>query len=186
MSFSVGVHTPNAKLPLRHKLCPNEVERRGAGKNLDDALAEESVTAMICEWINDALATTRILARPLSSDEVGRVTGLIAGRYTDPIHSGRRLWEAFHGDIARRRSDGWSLICDYPEPSPILLFHDEGEFRGYEFSSPEDLRAVLAETAGFEFYVTNERAEFVLCHNHHDFLVGVGECRQWLGTVEEG
>lgn len=141
---------------------------------------------MIYEWINSALATTGRLARPLSSDEVGRVIGLIAGRYTDPIHEGRRLWEAFHGDISRRRSDGWSLICDYPEPSPVLLFHDEGVFRGYQFSSPEDLRAILAESAGFEFYVTNERAEFVLCHNHHDFLVGVGECRQWLCTVEEG
>jgi hypothetical protein len=139
---------------------------------------------MICEWINDALATTGILARPLSSDDVRRVIGLIAGRYTEPIHESRRLWESFHGDIARRRSDGWSRICDHPEPSPILLFQEGGEFRGYQFSSPEDLRAVLAESAGFEFYVTNERAAFVLGHNHHDLIVGVGECRQWLGAVE--
>ena len=140
---------------------------------------------MICEWIDDALATTGIRARPLSGDEVHRVIGLIAGRYTGPIHENGRLWEAFRGDMARRRSDGWSLICDYPEPSPILLFQEDGEFRGYEFSSPGDLRAVLAESAGFEFYVTNKEAEFVLCHNHHDFIVGVGECHQWLSAVEE-
>lgn len=140
---------------------------------------------MICEWIHDALARTGTLARPLSTDGVHRVIGTIAGRYTEPTDSRRQLWESFNGDIARRRSDGWSLICDYPEPSPVLLFQEAGEFRGYEFSSPEDLRTVLAESAGFEFYVTNKEVEFVLCHNHHDFIIGVGKCRRWLSEVEE-
>ena len=114
-----------------------------------------------------------------------RVIGLIASRCTGPAHEGRRLWEAFRGDTARRRSDGWSLICDYPEPSPILIFQDGDEFGAYEFSSPEDLRTVLAELPGFEFYVTNQGAGFVLCHNHHDFMVGVGECRRWLSALKE-
>jgi hypothetical protein len=66
-----------------------------------------------------------------------------------------------------------------------MLFQEEGEVRGYEFSSAEDLRLVLAESAGFEFYVTNKEVDFVLCHNHHDFIIGVGACRQWLSAIEE-
>ncbi len=130
---------------------------------------------MICEWIRDALATTGTRARPLPDDEVNRVVGRIADRFTASVGGGRQLWEVLREDIARKRSDGWSLICDYPEPSPILLWQDGDRFRAYEFSSPADLRMVLAESAGFEFYVTNQEVGFVLCHNHHDFILGVGE-----------
>jgi len=139
---------------------------------------------MTDEWIRDVLAVTRTRAHPLPNDKVHHILGLIADRYVDTAYEGQRLWETFHGDLARSRSDGWSLICDYPEPIPILLFQDGDEFRAYEFSSSESLKIVLAESPGFEFYVTNQMASFVLCHNHHDFIVGVGECNWWLSALE--
>lgn len=141
---------------------------------------------MYDRWIVDALAATGTLARPLPPDEVGRLVGMIVSRFTKPTPDDRPLWETFHEDVARRRSDGWSLVCDYPEPLPIMLFEERGEFRGYEFSTPEDMRSVLAASPGFEFYVTNKGAEFVICHNHHDFIICVGSCREWLCAIEDG
>ncbi len=140
---------------------------------------------MICEWIESAKVTAGTTFRLLSTEEVDRIVKMIADRLTDPARSNLPLWERFHGEIARKRSDGWSLICDYPESSPIMLFEEEGEFRGCEFASREDMRSILAETPGFEFYVTNRKAEFVLCYNHHDFIIGVGESRDWLSAIED-
>lgn len=140
---------------------------------------------MITHWIADALTATGTLARPLSSDEVHRLVGMIVDRFTRPLRDDHPLWETFYEDVARRRSDGWSIICDYPEPLPIMLFEDQAEFRGYGFSSQAGMRTVLAESPGFEFYATNKNADFVLCHNQHDFIIGAGECRDWLSAIKD-
>ena len=130
------------------------------------------------------MITTGVIARRLPAGETRGLIARILDRFAEWPNPGTRLWEALASGVARRRSDGWSLICEYPEKEPILLFEDGEEFSGYEFSSPADLKSVLAESPGFEFYMTNKYAEFVLCFNHHDFIICMGDCQKWLSAIE--
>jgi hypothetical protein len=140
---------------------------------------------MVSEWLSKALSANVIQARRLSPEESQRLIGIIIARFTIPRDDARPLWETFQDDVSRRRTDGWSVICDYATDSPILLFQQPNGFAGYQFASGDDLRNILADTPGFELFVTDERADYVLCHNDHDFLIGVGACREWLSGIEE-
>ena len=46
----------------------------------------------------------------------------------------------------------------------------------------DDLVAVLGETYGFEFYVTNKEKSYLLVFNHHDILMACGDAKNWLNT----
>ena len=50
----------------------------------------------------------------------------------------------------------------------------------FEVSSGDALDLLLGETTGFEFYVTDADASYLVCFNHHDFLVCLGDARGWL------
>ncbi|MEO6457793.1 MAG: hypothetical protein ABIO92_05915 [Chloroflexia bacterium] len=49
-----------------------------------------------------------------------------------------------------------------------------------EFEQGTQISRVLGECFNFEFYVTNPEVEYILCHNHHDFLVATGTATSWL------
>ncbi len=86
--------------------------------------------------------------------------------------------------MARYRPDGWRLAAEYAAREPILFFYDDAAI-GFEFATGTELRDVLNDCPGFELYVTDREASFVLCHNHHDYLSGVGSCQAWLLTIPD-
>ena len=43
--------------------------------------------------------------------------------------------------------------------------------------SSRSLRQMDRES--FEFYLTNRDTTYLVCFNHHDFLIGTGEATQW-------
>lgn len=55
----------------------------------------------------------------------------------------------------------------------------------FEFTHRRDIVAVLAECTGFEFYLTDVEATFLLCFNHHDVLIAAGDARPWLLTCAQ-
>jgi hypothetical protein len=63
------------------------------------------------------------------------------------------------------------------------LFRDSDAYEGYIASSPQSLERILAESPGFEFFLTNEDVDYVLCFNHHNYLIGVGQCKDWLSHI---
>jgi hypothetical protein len=44
--------------------------------------------------------------------------------------------------------------------------------------------SLLSECFGFVFYVTNERLEFILSQNDHDYLLGAGTARAWVESLK--
>jgi hypothetical protein len=140
---------------------------------------------MINQWVLEAIGTNAVVAEQLPQERVQKLLGLIVHRYAAAEHDDRCLWERFQNDVARRRADGWNLICQYATQRPILLFRDDDQFFGYDFIAGDDLRVVLKNCPGFEFYVTNDAVDYVLCHNHHDYLIGVGACRSWISTLAD-
>lgn len=137
---------------------------------------------MIRNWVAAAVDDLGVPCRPLDGDAVAHLVGEITAKYTDgPV--GYFLWEAFRNDRSVCRADGWRLAASYCRTGPCLLVRDGDRWAGYRFDDAEGLAAVLGETPGFEFFVTDERTGFVLCFNHHDYLVGAGDCLGWLGSI---
>ena len=51
-----------------------------------------------------------------------------------------------------------------------MFFNEIDERKSFLLRSGNDLFAILSETYGFEFYVTNRKATYLLAFNHHDYL----------------
>jgi hypothetical protein len=135
---------------------------------------------VIEEWVQSGVEMAGVSAIAISEPQVNDLLSAIERRFTGTEPTGLELWERFHCDVSQMRSDGWRMICGYAWDRPILLFKDGDRFHGYQFNSGVDLLAVLTNSPGFEFYVTNDDPSFVLCHNHHDYVIGVGACQPWL------
>ena len=77
--------------------------------------------------------------------------------------------------------EGWRLISRFVGSRPCVLFFDASdEAEMLEILSGEALQTLLAESYGFEFYVTDADATYLICFNHHDMLIGCGSARVWL------
>jgi hypothetical protein len=50
----------------------------------------------------------------------------------------------------------------------------------WKFSGGPDLLCVLNECPALEFYVCDEDASYLLCSNHHDFIIGWGAAEPWV------
>jgi hypothetical protein len=137
---------------------------------------------MTSEWIQNALTTTGVFARRLDDGSLRRLTASLYARFVDSRteDDGRALWELLRDASSKRAPDGWKQVCEHAPPEPILLFTEEGQWHGYAFVSGEDIRRVLSEAPGFEFYIADDQANTLLCFNHHDFVIGVGRQSDWI------
>ena len=121
----------------------------------------------------------------LAPAEVIRIVEAIRKRYThhDNLHA--YLWEDFENSVSIRNSAGWEIACDYPVEEPLLIFQEGSKFSAFRFANQDAVRQVLAESPGFEFFLTDDECSFVMCFNHHDYLIGVGACRNWLSQLPD-
>ncbi len=53
-----------------------------------------------------------------------------------------------------------------------------------EVSSGDALRSLLANSYHFEFYVTDVDASYLICFNHHDFVIAWGTACPWLRQLK--
>ena len=86
------------------------------------------------------------------------------------------LWENFvEKNVISNDKDAWKLIKDIiGKEEVIMFFNPEDESTALQFCSGNDVVALLSETFGFEFYLTNKTTDYVLCFNHHDYLIASG------------
>jgi hypothetical protein len=79
----------------------------------------------------------------------------------------------------KQTPDGWELIPKYIGANVCLMFL-EGADAVWKFQSGRDLMRVLNDCPPLEFYVCDEDASYLLCHNHHDFVMGWGAASRWV------
>jgi len=128
---------------------------------------------MILKWVQAAIETCGVETQEVFTTEANMLIEGVSNLYATPGAS--PLWDRFENDISRRRSDGEQLVEHLCPNSPILLFNDEGVWKGFKFASGADLCCVLHESPGFEFYVTDGDLSYVVCYNHHEYIIGVGD-----------
>jgi hypothetical protein len=61
-----------------------------------------------------------------------------------------------------------------------MFFDRDRDESGVVFEAGSCLVNVLGECTGFEFYLTDLEGDYVICFNHHDFLIGTGSAETWI------
>jgi hypothetical protein len=135
---------------------------------------------MSLNHVSSAVSDTGVQAKALN--EEGRkalVVRLLERLGVDVTR--RAIWE--HGAEGRQRPDGQELIPKYVGTNVCLMFL-EGADEIWKFQGGRDLLRVLNDCPALEFYVCDEDASYLLCHNHHDFVIGWGGASQWVERLD--
>ncbi len=91
------------------------------------------------------------------------------------------LWEYFIGHSLVRNRDAWKWISEFIDDQICILFFNEiDDTAMFRLSSGHLLVKLLSECFLFEFYVTNEHLDYLLCENHHDIFYALGTAKEWL------
>ncbi len=140
---------------------------------------------MLNDMIESALRSAEIEAHKLPTGEAHQLRQLVESSFAES--SGRSpLWERLGNAVGKYLPDGWSLACEFLGNTEVILFFDENESTEmWRFVSGWELLQLLKECPAMEFYLTDKNASLLLCHNHHDYLIGVGTCRTWLERIAD-
>ena len=135
----------------------------------------------IGEEVKRAAAVLDIDLTELSRDVSLEIIRIITEKYTKG-HS-CFLWDDLADYVYVNNSDAWSWINEYiGNTETVMFFNESDEKKSFLFKNGDDLVAVLGETYGFEFYVTNKEKSYLLVFNHHDILMACGDAKNWLNT----
>jgi len=92
-------------------------------------------------------------------------------------------WDHFKGvEIGIHTTDAYKLLPELVPSEERVWFVAEdwgrnkrdGGFWLFE-GKIQAIVSVLGEMFGFEYYVVSKKFEWLLCENHHDILIGVGQ-----------
>ena len=92
----------------------------------------------------------------------------------------RWWWEDFRqSSTSVKTQDAFrALPALVPDKSELIWFIAEDDqlpfFPVYE-STPEAVSRIVGECYGFEYYLIQKQFKWLLCENHHDMLIGIGE-----------
>lgn len=90
------------------------------------------------------------------------------------------LWERFIDDVSVCDENAWSWVGEYVGDEKALMFFPGKENIVIGFANGKDVVTILENSFGFEFYITNAATDYVLCFNHHDYLIACGKAVKWL------
>jgi hypothetical protein len=126
-----------------------------------------------------ALGWTPERFRRLPADEAQRVHQS-ALRHFVPRGQPRWWWEHFPASTGVQFMDGdgaehlTELVPDADERVWFLAEDFVSPMYSLWEASVRDIQAVLAECYGFEYSIIQRQLRWLLCENHHNFLVAVG------------
>lgn len=91
------------------------------------------------------------------------------------------IWENFKKEFSVKNKNAWKWIEEISYDQEIIMFFNPSdESVAFRFCNEKDVTAILKETFGFEFYLTNKTMDYVICFNHHDVLITCGKAMKWL------
>ncbi|MCR4567306.1 MAG: hypothetical protein K5769_04605 [Pseudobutyrivibrio sp.] len=134
--------------------------------------------------IYQAIQGTNIVIEEVTEASALRLLSDIKKKYIDSSQKSVWLWEQLAEYEYISDNNAWSYIKDFISNNECIMFFNIGdEDKMFRISNGNDLNYILAETFGYEFYITNEDTSFLLCFNHHDILYAAGEAKKWIKTL---
>ena len=134
----------------------------------------------ITKEIERAVREDGVEVTPIGNDESEALRSRIIERYC-PGKPYWPLWE--HCEFAERVQDrgSWRWIPEFiGSHECIILFNPSDDTGAFSCRDGDRLRTLLGQTHGFEFYLTDRSASYLICFNHHDFLLAAGDAAPWL------
>jgi hypothetical protein len=96
------------------------------------------------------------------------------------------LWDGPSDNPSLQAVDAWEEMGEFLADSPCLLFWNPTSDRNVlRFEIGRDLVKVLEEAPTNEFYVTDDARSYLLCFNHHQYLIAAGRAAPWLREVKK-
>jgi hypothetical protein len=126
-----------------------------------------------------ALGLPLCACRPLLEAEAKAIYGQALHHF---VAGGDRRWwwEAFIGVcVSRKCADGWQRLAELtPDPNSLVWFvveDVESPFCPVYEATPWAIEKIIGECSAFEYYLVAKDMRWLLCENHHNILIGVGE-----------
>lgn len=136
------------------------------------------------DHISSALRATEVQSEVLGAAEKKALVVRLRERLGVDV-AARAPWDHLAAPHGQLRPDGWELIPMYVGSTTCLMFL-EGADTVWRFRSGSDLLRVLNECPALEFYVCDQDTSYLLCSNHHDFVIGWGAATQWVDKLGNG
>ena len=96
------------------------------------------------------------------------------------------LWERLKDAKSRCNENAWQWVQDYIKNTSVILFFNPSDEKGiFKLESGEDVVNILGEMFNIEFYLSNGAAQYLLCYNHHNILLALGDAKRWLEDYSE-
>lgn len=94
------------------------------------------------------------------------------------------LWERLCDHKSVHNASGWRLLDFFLTNEQVIVFFNEDEDpTAIQLKAQTSLTSLLNECSGFEFYLTDVTASYLLCFNHHDVLIGCGRAKEWVEQI---
>jgi hypothetical protein len=95
---------------------------------------------------------------------------------------GRVIWENLIAPCSRHNATAWRWLGDFVGATPTILLTTEYVHEPIlvDIATRAEIVVLLGETTNFEFYLTNSTTDYLLCFNHHDYLIASGMALPWL------
>jgi hypothetical protein len=133
----------------------------------------------IREQIIEAAKELNTPIEELSHQESERIGILASNKFAGGAK--RNLWEHFESSVSIQNQDAWKWIEDYVENRQVLMFFElDNDEAVFLFPNASSIVSVLEKTANFEFYLTDTEATYIICFNHHNYLIASGAAEGWL------
>ena len=135
---------------------------------------------VIHDQIVEASKAMKISYGELSVEETASLCRSVTRKYANNSKHQGFLWESFVNRVSVNNKNAWRWIKDFIDSEAIMFFNLDDEKHSFRFLNGSDIVKVLEETFAFEFYITNDCTDYVICFNHHDYLICCGKAETWL------
>lgn len=109
------------------------------------------------------------------------LVGIIKDRFRIDIRS-RSPWDKKDAPDGKFYPDGWVKIADYIGNNGCIFFQEEAS-PIWKIKNGTELRIILENGPAFEFYVCDSDANYLICFNYHDYIIGWGEAQKWIDSL---
>jgi hypothetical protein len=138
---------------------------------------------VIVDAIAAAVVTTGASAKLLSTHEQEHAVDGLRNQLGVDVRS-HSPWDRFDAPDGVLRRDGWQLIPTFVGIENCLLITERAS-AVWRLDSGKDLIMILQECPPFEFYVCDITFTFLICFNHHDYLIAWGGANLWVSRLSQ-
>jgi len=133
------------------------------------------------KFVSSALSAAGVQAEVLSTSARHALVVRLRERLAVDV-TAHQTWDKKTRSDGKLRSDGWEIIPTFVGNTACCMFLD-GAGTVWKFSDGSDLLRVLKECPALEFYICDQDASYLLCSNHHDFIIGWGAAKSWVDRL---